>query len=138
MAKKITSEDGEASVIQLTPGRVSKGGTNPPNTSSARPPAPGGSGGNVIKLIDGQADQIGPRLANTPDTSPPVVSIPVATLNTRNNAQISRIMRRLRELVVECQQHQGTGRIILDVHAEDGTLVGNARVHPDWIEKLTG
>lgn len=32
-------------VVPLTPGRMSKGGQNPANMITARPPAPGGSGG---------------------------------------------------------------------------------------------
>lgn len=45
----------------ITEGRVCKGGQNPPNTSTERPPAPGGSGGtcnadstnaNVLKSLE--------------------------------------------------------------------------------------
>lgn len=40
----------KAKVITLTPGRVSKGGQNPPMPLDAkRPPAPGGSGGKMVK-----------------------------------------------------------------------------------------
>ncbi len=39
----------------ITEGMVSKGGRNPPNTSDARPPAPGGSGGKQRDLVFAKA-----------------------------------------------------------------------------------
>ena len=39
-------------VVPLIEGRVSKGGQNPPNLSTTRPPAPQGSGGTSLLSID--------------------------------------------------------------------------------------
>lgn len=36
-------------IVPLTEGQVTKGGHNPPNQSTARPPAPQGSGGADVK-----------------------------------------------------------------------------------------
>ena len=41
------------STIQLTEGKISKGGQNPPNTSDRRPPPPKGSGGKDKPNDDG-------------------------------------------------------------------------------------
>jgi hypothetical protein len=42
----------------VTEGKFVKGGTNPPNTSSERPPAPGGSGGQQIFEIEELSEQL--------------------------------------------------------------------------------
>lgn len=44
------------STFPLTEGPVSKGGTNPPNTSDIRPPAPQGSGGLSKSIVRPQAE----------------------------------------------------------------------------------
>lgn len=41
----------ERKIVPITIG-PSKGGQNPPNTSTLRPPAPVGSGSNIIKHVD--------------------------------------------------------------------------------------
>jgi hypothetical protein len=54
-----------AKVKQLTEGKVSKGGQNPPNKSRKRPPAPGGSGGKPkpCKCIEAVNKALAPQNA---------------------------------------------------------------------------
>ena len=51
-----TKKSSKPEPLQLTEGKMSKGGQNPPNLSMTRPPAPQGSGGQSPEESEGHPD----------------------------------------------------------------------------------
>ena len=90
---------------------------------------------------------------NVPDTGPATLPMRPETIAVTGNAIatagpppvpmvsineicIQRAIRRIREEVLNGQQHRGTGWIKVDIHLSDGNADCDARVHIDWVEKL--
>jgi hypothetical protein len=44
--------------------------------------------------------------------------------------------RRQKELLLAAQQRRATGKIIVELHLENGSLKFNVRVRNDWYERL--